>query len=90
MPQYSAKHGWVGLVVTVEPAQRPQRALVVEWPLPADWEPLGPMARRIGRPVIEVGELPEQIRAALAAGWDPAARGKPFNYVVGIGGMRRR
>lgn len=49
-PQFSAKHGWVGLVITVEPAERPQRVLVIEYPMPKDWTPAGPMARRIARP----------------------------------------
>jgi hypothetical protein len=90
MPQYSAEHGWVGLVITVEPAVRPQRVLVIEYPMPADWTPAGPMARRIARPPITDEDFPAQIRAAIEAGWDPGARGKPFNYVVGVGGMRRR
>lgn len=90
VPQYSPEHGWVGLVITVEPASRPQRGLVIEYPMPEDWKPLGPAARRIARPQIKSDDFPNQIRAALDAGWDPAARGKPFNYVVGVGGMRRR
>ncbi len=90
LPQYSPQHGWVGLVITVEPASRPQRVLVIEYPMPPDWEPLGPMSRRVARPEIKSDDFPNQIRAALDAGWDPAARGKPFNYVVGVGGMRRR
>jgi hypothetical protein len=89
-PQYSAQHGWVGLVITVEPAERPQRVLVIEYPMPKDWTPAGPMARRIARPPITSEDFPAQIRAALGAGWEPSARGKPFNYVVGVGGMRRR
>ena len=89
-PQWSAAHGWVGLVITVEPAEEPRKLLVIEYPMPEDWKPVGPMGHRIQRPPIESGDFPAQIAAALEAGWDPASRGKPFVFVVGIGGMIRR
>ena len=82
-PQWSPRHGWVGLVITVEPAEDPQRPLVIEYPMPADWKPNGSMARRIKRPgAVDSSDFANQVSKALAAGWDPASRGKPFVFVA--------
>ena len=89
-PQWSSAHGWVGVVITVEPVEMPQRQLVIEYPMPPDWRPAGPMARRLQRAPIDSGDFPAQVANAIKAGWDPGSRGKPFNYVVGVGGVTRR
>ena len=89
-PQWSPVHGWVGVVITVEPEEEPRKQLVIEYPIPDDWKPAGPMGHRLQRPAIDSADFPEQIAQALDAGWDPTSRGKPFVFVVGVGGMIRR
>jgi len=80
-PQWSPAHGWVGLVITVEPVEDPQKQLVIEYPMPAGWKPSGVQARRIKRPrTVDTGDFARQVALALAAGWDPGSRGKPFVF----------
>ena len=80
-PQWSPGHGWVGLVITVEPVEDPQKVLVIEYPMPPGWKPSGVQARRIKRPsTVDNGDFARQVGLALAAGWDPASRGKPFVF----------
>jgi hypothetical protein len=56
--------------------------LVIEYPMPPDWKGAGSAARRIARAPIASEDFPARITAALAAGWNPASRGKPFLYRV--------
>lgn len=77
---------WVGLVITVEPAEDPRKVLVIEYPMPPDWRPTaGSLARRVARPPIASDDFAHQIARAMAAGWDPGSRGKPFVFDVESG-----
>lgn len=89
-PQWSAAHkAWVGVVITVEPAEAPQKQLVIEYPMPEDWKPPKGSAPRMSKASIDSSDFANQIAQALEAGWNPASRGKPFIYVAGLGARGR-
>ncbi len=78
-PQQSSVDGTKGLSIAVEDARKPQRQLLLEFPYV--FRP----NRQGQRPKINNREVAEQVAMAMAAGWDPGSRGKPFAYQVGPG-----
>jgi hypothetical protein len=61
-----------------------QREAVLEFPMPSPRRSrLQPQLRRpqVNRRIVENG-----VRAALAAGWEPASRGKPMIFQVDANG----
>jgi hypothetical protein len=82
---YPPLKAWVGVVITVEPAEDPQKLLIIEYPMPENWKGMGPMGHRMPRPAIDSSDFANQIARALAAGWDPGSRGKPFVFDVETG-----
>ena len=82
-PQYSSAHGYEGLSITVERTDGSFRTLILEYPIP--------MRERFGalrpkpfpqRPKVSAALVEADIREAIAAGWDPDSRGKPFVFQV--------
>lgn len=80
-PQWCTVDGWRGMVVSVRQAGE-QREALLEFPMPKSGN--GSQHRR--RPPINHAIAANGVRAALAAGWEPASRGKPDTYMVDANG----
>jgi hypothetical protein len=79
-PQWCTVDGWQGMLIGVRDANEGGREALLQFP-----RPKGTAQRARGprhRPQVHRGELEQAINAALAAGWEPAARGKPFHFEV--------
>lgn len=80
-PQWGDADGWRGMTIALL-QKHTQRGALLEFPPPKRL--LKGMQRgrlQISDPVIARG-----IRAALAAGWEPASRGKPMVFTVDADG----
>lgn len=80
--QGNAAEGWRGMAIHVRVAEGTRRELHMEYP-PVITQKAG--LGRIGyvpRPNIVPGEVEAQIREAMAEGWDPDSRGKPYVFHV--------
>jgi hypothetical protein len=82
-PQRSTEHGPEGLSITVQRIDGSFRELILQYPIA--------MAERWGmlrpkfypqRPKISAKTAEAAIRQAMAGGWDPESRGKPFVFQV--------
>ena len=80
---WSYRHGWVvwgkgvkavSLSVSLKPERT--RELRLDFTVQIDDEDPTPSEAKV------VAALPEAIRAAIAAGWDPESRGRAFRYEV--------
>lgn len=80
-PQLSSSDGWKGMTVSLRQRDMP-RAAVLEFPAPKR------LMRGLpkGRLHINDAIALRGARAALAAGWDPASRGKPIVFMVDANG----
>jgi len=75
-------HKPVGLAIRVQVAGLARRELYLEYPAVRKQQN-GNAARILTiRPPIVAAHVVEHIREAIAAGWDPESRGKPFVYEV--------
>ena len=82
-PQWCTVDGWKGMTIALR-LRGAHREAVLEFPMPSPRRSkLQPQLRRpqINQRIIENG-----VRAALAAGWDPTARGKPVVFEVDANG----
>lgn len=77
-PQQSSVDGTKGLCIAVADAEKPQRQLLLEFPYV--YSP----NRQGQRPKITNREVAKQVALAMADGWDPGSRGKPFAFQVGL------
>jgi hypothetical protein len=79
--QVSAEDGWRGVAIHVEVAEGIRRELHLEYPAVktqnADFSRTGFVKQNISP-----AKVAAHIRLAMAAGYDPASRGKPFVYEV--------
>ena len=82
-PQRSTEHGPEGLSIAVQRTDGSFRELILQYPIA--------MAQRWGmslpkiypqRPKISAKAIEAAIRQALAGGWNPQSRGKPFVFQV--------
>src|ERR1039458_5000151 len=76
--------GWKGIAIHVQVAGGARRELHMEYPAVATHKS---GFTRIGidcspRPGIVGAKVEARVREAMAAGWDPESRGKPFVYQV--------
>ena len=80
-PQWSDKEGWKGMTVSVQ-QQDMQRGAVIEFPAPKR------LLKGLPRGRLHINDtiVARSIRAALAAGWEPASRGKPMIFMVDADG----
>jgi len=69
---WSPKGDHVGLRLSVEREDQAHRELVLEYPFRE--------GARIARPDIDREGLDRDIRRAMAAGWHPKSRGRPFFF----------
>ncbi len=80
-PQLSSSDGWKGMTVSLRQKGSPREA-VLEFPPPKRLMKGLPKGRlHINDTIASRG-----VRAALAAGWDPASRGKPTVFMVDANG----
>jgi hypothetical protein len=71
-----------GVAIHVKAAERTRRELHLEYPGVISQQKAGFVRADPGRPTIVASRVAAHIRQALAEGWDPASRGKPFVYEV--------
>ncbi len=86
-PQWCTADGWKGLSIAVRLENGKGRELILEYPYPQKGRrlrfdgktflvaPNPPVRPSISKKIIEAG-----IAQAMAAGWDPASRGKTFAF----------
>jgi hypothetical protein len=78
MPVWGDRDGYKGLALSVQRTDATRRELILEYPF------LG--AKTNGhlpeRPKVSQKAIEEDIRSAMAAGWDPDSRGKLFAFQV--------
>jgi hypothetical protein len=82
-PQWCTADGWRGMTISLR-LKNAQREAILEFPMPsARRSKLQPQLRRpqVNRRIVENG-----VRAAIAAGWEPASRGKPVILEVDANG----
>lgn len=74
-PLWATVDGAKGVCIAVEPREDPQKILLLEYPFP-------PPSRHMQRPKVSPQDIAVQVARAIAAGWNPESRGKPFTYMV--------
>jgi hypothetical protein len=82
-PQWSTEHGPEGLSVTVQRIEGSFRELILQYPIATvdRWGATRPK-HYPQRPKVSAKIIEADIRRAIANGWDPASRGKAFNFQV--------
>jgi hypothetical protein len=80
-PQWCTVDGWRGMTVMIR-LRDSQREAILEFPTP----PARQLRARAPRPQVNRRIVENGVRAALAAGWDPASRGKPVLFEVDANG----
>ena len=87
-PQWSTEDGYQGLSITVERTDGTFRELILQYPSPQKKKTVVEgrtflMASGLAlRPKISTKTVEADIRQAIAAGWNPASRGKVFVFYV--------
>ncbi|HEX8621706.1 MAG TPA: hypothetical protein VF718_07010 [Allosphingosinicella sp.] len=76
-PRWCTADGWQGPLIGVRRSGAAGREALVQSPRPAR-PALRARAHR-HRPQVQRADLERAIRAALAQGWDPDSKGKPFH-----------
>jgi hypothetical protein len=79
--QGSGADDQLGLAIHVKVAEGTRRELHLEYPV-AKSRKVGYIWTAPARPTIVAPRVQAHIREAMAAGWDPGSRGKPFVYHV--------
>ena len=83
-PQASSAHGYEGLSIAVERTDGAFRTLILQYPIATQkrWGTLipkfFPQRPRVSAKLVQV-----DIRRAMADGWDPQSRGRPYVYKIG-------
>ena len=72
----------VGLAIHVQVVGRVRRELYLEYPVVRKQTDGYSAPVLTTRPPIAAAKVADHIREAIAAGWDPESRGKPFVYDV--------
>ncbi|MGB8363222.1 MAG: hypothetical protein ACLQUZ_06450 [Rhizomicrobium sp.] len=78
-PQWSPRGDHKGMAISVR-LDDSHRELLLEYPFPKT-QPAG-IGALPERPKISPGEVASDIRRAIAAGWNPVSRGRPFVFQV--------
>ena len=79
--QRIAPEGWRGISIHVRVAEITRRELFLEYPSAITRE-VGWIRTEPARPAVTAAKVESHIREAMAAGWNPDSRGKPFVYEV--------
>jgi hypothetical protein len=72
---------WRGISVHVKVAEMTRRELFLEYPSALPQKP-GWIRTEPPRPAVTAAKVEKHIREAMAVGWNPESRGKPFVYQV--------
>jgi hypothetical protein len=80
--QWSTEDQTKGLAIHVRVADVERRELFLEYPVVRRQMNGYSMPALTARPSIVAAKVADHIREAIAAGWDPESRGKPFVYEV--------
>jgi hypothetical protein len=80
-PQWSTEDGYIGLRISVQTEDASHRELVLEYPFPKKFTGVG-APQLPQRPKFSVKTIEANVREAIAAGWEPISRGKPFVFHV--------
>ena len=83
-PQWCTVDGWRGMTVMLR-LRDGQREAILEFPMPPS-RGGSKLQHQIRRPRVNRRVVENGVRAALAAGWDPASRGKPVVFEVDANG----
>jgi hypothetical protein len=79
--QWCTADNWKGVSIHVKVAEGAYRELYLEYPA-IGTQKNGWTRIDLVQPPISALKVQAHIRQAMAAGWDPASRGKPFAYQV--------
>jgi hypothetical protein len=79
--QLCTADGWKGVAIHVRVAEGAHRELFLEYPT-VTTQKVGFTRIDPARPAILTMKVEAHVRQAIAAGWDPESRGKPFVYQV--------
>jgi hypothetical protein len=79
--QWFTEDGWKGIAIHVRGAAGKRRELFLEFPAIGS-ERVGNTKEAPARHPIPAAKVEAGIREAMAAGWDPDSRGKPYFYQV--------
>jgi hypothetical protein len=79
--QSSTEDGMLGIAIHAEVMGGKRRELHLEYPT-FETRTVGYRRTDPARPTIVAAKVVAHIREAMAAGWDPDSRGKPFVYHV--------
>ena len=82
-PQWCTADGWRGVAIAVELAKTPGRELILEFPFEVNSHRSTPHRQR---PRLQEKTIEAHIRSAIAQGWHPESRGKPFILETSVGG----
>jgi len=80
--QWGTEDKMKGLAIHVRVAGLVRRELFLEYPAVRRRLSNYSMDKLSARPMIVASRVVDHIREAMAAGWDPESRGKPFVYQV--------
>jgi hypothetical protein len=80
-PRWTTEHGYKGLCVSVRTEDGHHRELILEYPFPNKTNSIG-IPQLPQRPKFSEKTIDADVRQAMAAGWDPASRGKTFIFHV--------
>ncbi len=80
-PQLTTEEGYKGLRISVQSEDGHHRELLLDYPFPKKFTGNGsPQVPQ--RPKFSARTLESNVRQAIAAGWEPSSRGKPFVFAV--------
>jgi hypothetical protein len=79
--QLSTEDGWKGVAIHVSNSEGVHKELHLEYPV-VGTEKSGATRMEPVRRTILTAKVEAHIREAMAAGWNPDSRGKPFIYFV--------
>jgi hypothetical protein len=80
-PQWTTEDGYLGLRIAVQTEDARHRELIFEYPFPKKFTGVG-IPQLPQRPKFSVKTIEASVRQAIAAGWAPTSRGKPFVFHV--------
>jgi hypothetical protein len=76
-PQWCTADGYKGISIAVQLVEGKGRELLLEYPFKMRLSGMGDLPQR---PKIDAKAIEADIRAAIAAGWNPMSRGRPFAF----------
>lgn len=78
-PQWTTEGGYIGLRISVRAEDACHRELILEYPFPKKAKGVR-LPQLPQRPKFSGKTVEADVRQAIATGWDPNSRGKPFRF----------